>query len=169
MTLAGSEEGVTSLAAAGAWYHAWHQGHGEPVTVHDPDEAAACNLLARELLKLDGSLRGTPVDAGGREWMVGDRVLVAHGDGGEVDADGAPIPAVGVPGTVEAVDAENGSFVVDFPIHGWNRFTAATPAVAVLDYAYAEVAADAGAPLVDLRLLDLSPEPVAPRGLEVEL
>ena len=168
---AGSPEAVGSLAAAGAWYHAWREGLEEPLLTPDVDAAAMCNELTRALLKIDGTLRGTAVDLVGRQWLVGDRVVVGRHDIEMFDADGELIPPQGVLGAVESIDVKGRSVVVDFPIHGTNRFTASSAAAAALDYGYAMVGADDGAPQIDLRLLDLSPAPTqaAPELTHVEL
>ena len=163
-----SPEGIASLAAAGAWYHAWHTGLEEPIVANDAIEVAACNHVARALLKLDHTLTGATVNLAGREWMIGDRVVVGRHSVEQFDADGELIPPTGVPGVVAGVDPGSHCVVVDFPIHGTNRFTDTTLAAAALDYGYAVLATDHGAPQVDLRLLDLAPAASEGRWPELE-
>lgn len=165
---AGSSEGVASLAAAGAWFHAWRQGAEEPLIASDAVEAAACNHLARALLKLDHTLSGEAIKLAGREWLTGDRVVVGLHMIDQFDADLELIAPSGVLGVVERIDARAQTMVVDFAIYGTNRFAASTAAAAALDYGYATVAADIGAPRVDLRLLDLSPIPSLGASIGIE-
>jgi hypothetical protein len=154
-----SPAGVASLAAAGAWYHAWQRGAEEPIVAGDRGEAAAGNRLARALLKVDRTLTGEAVELVGREWMTGDRVIVGRPTRDMFDADGAAIPPPGVPGVVERVEADSGIVVVDFPIYGMNRFSPATVAAAALEYGYATVGSEIGASHVDVRRLDLRSAP----------
>jgi hypothetical protein len=100
--------------------------------------------------------------------MIGDRVVVGRHSVEQFDADGELIPPTGVPGVVAGVDPGSHCVVVDFPIHGTNRFTDTTLAAAALDYGYAVLATDHGAPQVDLRLLDLAPAASEGRWPELE-
>ncbi len=169
LTLAASSpDGVASLAAAGAWYQAWRAGGTDPIVSTDPVDAAACNHAARALLKLGGTLRGPEVRLAGREWMTGDHVVAGAHAVEQFDADGEPLPPAGVPGIVVRVDDTDRSVIVDFAIHGTNRFTDTTLASAALDYGYAVLGCDHGAPHIDLRLLDLTPATAEERWQEIE-
>ncbi len=83
-----SPEGIASLAAAGAWYHAWHTGLEEPIVGNDAIDVAACNHVARALLKLDHTLTRATVIPAGRQWMIGDRVVIGRHAVEQFDADG---------------------------------------------------------------------------------
>lgn len=83
-----------------------------------------------------------------------------------VDSDGVELPPAGVLGTVVETDPIAGSFVVDFPIAGRNRFDVRSPAATALKSGYAELIPQVGAPLIDLRTL---PEVVPPDRPELSL
>jgi hypothetical protein len=106
------------------------------------------------MLKADGTLRGPAIQAGRRELMAGDRVVV--GPSGIPGDDLAP----GVPGIVERVDPAGRWVEIDFPTAGHYRFPALGPALSALEHAYAEISR--GVERIDLRTLDLR------RPVEVE-
>jgi hypothetical protein len=149
-------EGLVELAVAGdkpgdaavvIWYQAFGGEQEHAMASGSPAEADRRRQLARAMLKADGTLHGPAIEAGGRELMAGDRVVV-----------GAPaIPcddlAPGVPGIIQRIDPAGHWVEVDFPTAGHYRFPAVGPAVSALEYAYAEI--NRGVDRIDLRTLDL--------------
>ena len=121
---------------------------------------------ARALLQLEGALTGAAVEIDGRQLWVGELVIVGEHLVPLVDLDGVELPPPGVLGTVIGTDPDTGSFIVDFPIAGTNRFDVHSRAASALEYGYAEVKQRAGAPLIDLRTL---PEAVPPDRPELNL
>ncbi len=165
-SLASTVEGALLLAEVGAWREAHRSGEPRAVEVATVNELADANAAARALLKLDGELTGAPVEVDGRELLVGDLVMVGEHHLALVDLDGVELPPAGVLGTVIRNDPNIGSFVVDFPIAGTNRLDVHSPAAGALEYGYAEVVGQVGAPLIDLRTL---PESVPPDPPELSL
>jgi hypothetical protein len=156
-------EGLVELAVLGdkrgdaavvTWYQAFGEEHEHSMAAGSPPEADRRRQLARAMLKADWTLRGPTVQAGGRELMAGERVVV--GPRGIPSDELAP----GVPGMVERVDSAGRWVEVDFPTAGHYRFPVPGPAVSELEYAYAEISR--GVERIDLRTLDL------PRPAEVE-
>jgi len=112
-------DGVTELLDAPAtrdselerWYQRFGTAEEEPMGGASAAEQDRRIRLARALLKADGTLRGPAVELSGREFMVGERVVVAEDDVV------AGVPA-GVLGTVEHVDPDKGALSVDFATLG---------------------------------------------------
>lgn len=109
-------DGVGELLAeapddnVGQWYERFGTSSEEPMAAC-PEAAARRSRLARALLKADGTLAGPAVELDGREFMAGDRVVVAGND------PSGDIPE-GVLGTVEAVYAAEEAVGVDFATLG---------------------------------------------------
>lgn len=157
-------EGIATLVAAGysrgdeaivAWYAAFSTYDEVPMLSGSVAETERRNLLARSLLKADGTLVGPAVEIGllGRELMAGDRVVVTTGH-----ADDLP---TGVPGIVERVDPAGSWLEVDFATDGRHRLAADSMEAATLDYAY--TVQPEGADWVDARAIDIE------AALEAEL
>ncbi|MGD9693904.1 MAG: hypothetical protein AB7O92_08315 [Acidimicrobiia bacterium] len=165
-SLVATAEGAVLLAEVGAWREAHRSGEPRAIEVAAVDALAIANGAARALLKLDGDLRGAPVEVDGREFLVGDLVMVGEHHVPLVDLDGVELPPAGVLGTVIRTEPDAGSFVVDFSIAGTNRLDVCSPAATTLGYGYAEVVGQSGAPLIDLRTL---PESIPPDRPELSL
>lgn len=151
--LAGTDGGVALIAGVGAWREAQRQGDPRAIVVASEHELRRANDAARALLKVEGELVGSPMIVAGRELLVGELVIVGRRNHPPVDLDGRELPPAGVLGTVVDINAANGIIEVDFPIVGRHRVAVVSEAATILHYGYAEHAADAGAPLVDLRTL----------------
>lgn len=165
-SLASTVDGAVLLAEVGAWREAHRSGEPRAIEVATVDELADANGAARALLKLDGELSRAPIEVDGRELLIGDLVMVGEHHMTLVDLDGVELPPPGVFGTVIGADSDAGSFIVDFPIAGTNRFDVRSPAATALEYGYAEVVGRVGAPLIDLRTL---PDAVPPDRPELSL
>lgn len=161
-SLASTVEGAVLLAEVGAWREAHRSGQPRAIEVATVDELADANAAARALLKLDGDLTGAPVEVDGRELLVGDLVMVGEHHVPLVDLDGVDLPPAGVLGTVIRTDPDAESIVVDFTIAGTNRLDVRSLAATTLEYGYAEVVGQPGAPLIDLRTLPESTPPDLP-------
>lgn len=159
-------DGAFLLAEVGAWREAHRSGNPRAIEVWNAAELADANSAARALLQLEGALTGAAVEIDGRQLLVGELVVVGDHRVPLVDLDGVDLPPPGVLGTVIGTDPDAGSFIVDFPIAGTNRFAVHSRAASALEYGYAEVKQRAGAPLIDLRTL---PEAVPPDRPELNV
>lgn len=157
--LVSTVEGAFLLAEVGMWHEAHRSGEPRAIEVATAEELVDANGAARALLKLDGELAGAPVEVDGHELLIGELIVMGQHDAQLIDLDGVELPPAFVLGTVVDTDPDAGSFVVDFSIAGTNRLDVRSPAAMVLEYGYAEVAPQVGAPLIDLRTL---PEAVPP-------
>ncbi|MEW6470678.1 MAG: DUF6166 domain-containing protein [Actinomycetota bacterium] len=112
-------DGVTELLDAPAlrdpeverWYQRFGTAQEQPMGGNTDSERHRRTRLARALLKADGTLTGPAIDLRGREFMVGERVVVTEDDLV------AGVPA-GVLGTVEQVHPDEGTMSVDFATLG---------------------------------------------------
>ena len=155
--IARSGDGLRLLGEVAAWREAHRHGELHALLVPE-DEFDRANAAARAALTIEGQLTGSPLVVGPREFLVGDLVAVGAHDQPLLDTDGRELPPAGVLGVVVATDTRAGHLTVDFAIAGTHRLDADSPAAGALEYGYAETAATANAPLIDLRTLpDLDP------------
>jgi hypothetical protein len=131
----GTETEVGQLAD---WYERFATADETPIAVPTED-ARRCHVeLARSMLKADGTLTGPAVHIEENEFMAGDRLVVAAGDGDQA------LP-VGALGTVEHVDPAAGELRVDFATLGRIRVSLRDAVVQHIRHDYAEVTGDAPA------------------------
>ncbi|MDP9404607.1 MAG: hypothetical protein M3P85_15100, partial [Actinomycetota bacterium] len=159
----GQAEAVRMLAAGGpvgqrlaAWYEDFGTPRSEPMAAPDAAEAAELTRVARALLTADGTLSGPVVEAGGRPFQAGDRVVAV------VEVPGGP--PVGTTGAVVEADPHLGAARVDFPTWGRVRASTESGLARVLDHDYAEVRTPQ--PAVDRSVVERELERL---GVEVEL
>jgi hypothetical protein len=145
-------EGVDDPRLA-AWYEKIGTLHSEPIEATDPVDAAQLTMLARSLLQADGTLTGPPVDVDGREFEVGDRVIV------EREVPGGP--EAGTLGIVDEADPDLGAVRIDFATWGRVRVPLVSALARSIDHDYAFVV-DASAERISEVALDRELERLVP-------
>lgn len=159
--LVGTPTTVEDRTALGAWYERVGTPDEVPIPARDRDEVARRSLLARALLKADGTLSGPRVELNGTELMRGDRVVAI------ADVDEVGLPA-GTLGTVERVDPTRPDVEIDFATWGRVRTGLEEVIGRYLGHDYVEAGAPEPGPTADQneRALDREASRLLP-GLEL--
>jgi hypothetical protein len=73
------------------WWQAHQAGHHALLLAGTRAETRALNRLARRHAEDAGLLTGHPLEVAGRDFRVGDRVVLLHNDGDQSTPAGAPV------------------------------------------------------------------------------
>ncbi|MGH3372774.1 MAG: MobF family relaxase [Nocardioidaceae bacterium] len=112
--------GAVYDAMVADWFVARSDGSTDPMIAGPNSTRRALNARARVVLKAEGDLSGPGIEAAGREFMVGDRIVARRNDR-HLTGSGKGFVKNGSVGVVTVVDQTAGEMVVDFSAEGTVR------------------------------------------------
>lgn len=132
-----STAGESFDAMVADWYAARSSGSVDPMIAGPNSTRRALNERARVLLKAAGELTGKAMNAGGREFMVGDEVVARRNDRSLHTEGSKDFVKNGSVGTVHAVHPNAKEVTINFEREGTIRVPARYLAAGRLEHGYA--------------------------------